>query len=134
MGTEKITEAGLKMTVQRMAILDYLEKSIEHPSAEMVYDFIRQKYPTVTLSTVYNTLEKFVEKGIISKVFTMQGKARYDARQEKHHHLFEKKTGKIVDIFDEDLNKILNDFIKNNKNKNIKINDFQIDFVGEILQ
>ena len=133
MGVEKITEAGLKMTVQRMAILNYLEKSNEHPSAEMVYGYIQQKYPTVTLSTVYNTLEKFVEKGIIAKVFTLQGKARYDARLEKHHHLFEKKTGKIIDIFDEDLNTTLSEYIKNNTSENIKIDDFEINFIGEIL-
>lgn len=132
MGYEKLTEAGLKTTVQRMAILEYLEKSDEHPSAEMVHNYISEKYPTVTVSTVYNTLETFVEKKIINKVFTIQGKARYDAKMYKHHHLFDKNTGEFIDLFDEELNDLISDYLQNKKSDNFQIEDFQINFTGKI--
>lgn len=132
MGIEKLTEAGLKTTIQRVAVLDFLENTIEHPSAEVVYKAIHEKYPSITLSTIYNTLEKFVETGIINKVFTLDGKARYDARMKKHHHLYDKNSGKIVDIFDEELNEILTKYIENKNLKKFEINDFQIDFTGKI--
>lgn len=134
MSYEKIIEAGLKTTVQRIAILEFLEKSNGHPSAEMVFNHITKKYPTITLSTVYNTLEKFVEKKIINKVFTMQGKARYDAKKQKHHHLFDKDTGEFIDFFDEGLSNLVANYLKKNKYPDFKIEDFQINFTGKILK
>jgi len=132
MGYKKIIDAGLKTTVQRLAILEYLEQSDEHPSAEMVYNNISKKFPTVTVSTIYNTLEKFVEKNIITKVHTLQGKARYDAKMNKHHHLFDKKSGELVDVFDEELNKLVSNYLQNNSITNYEIEDFQINFTGKI--
>ena len=132
MGYEKLLEADLKATVQRIAILNYLEKTDVHPSAEMVFKEINKKYPSITVSTIYNTLEKFVEKKIISKIFSLDGKARYDARLEKHHHLFDKKTGQIIDIFDENLNMMMNTYLKEIKQKNVEIDDFHVDFTGKI--
>ncbi|MBN2777034.1 MAG: transcriptional repressor [Bacteroidales bacterium] len=132
MGTEKLTESGLKMTIQRVAVLEFLEKSEEHPSAETVYNAIHEKFPSITLSTIYNTLETFVENGIISKVFTLDGKARFDAKMQKHHHLYDKKSGKIVDIFDEELNSMMTKYISDKHLKNFDIEDFQIDFTGTI--
>lgn len=132
MGYEKLATAGLKTTIQRVAVLDFLEKTEVHPSAEIVYEEINKKYPSITLSTIYNTLEIFVEKNIINKVFTLDGKARYDARMQKHHHLYDKESGKIIDIFDEELNNIMNKYLSEKKHKNIEIDDFQIDFTGKI--
>ncbi len=132
MGYDKLTKVGLKVTIQRIAILDCLENSNEHPNAEMVFNKIHQKYPSITVSTVYNTLEKFVEKKIIKKVFTLDGKARYDAKTEKHHHLYDIDTGEIIDIYDKNLNKTIEKFLKKFNNKKYLIEDYQIDFTGKI--
>ena len=56
-GTEKYRNVGLKLTPQRLAILNYLEGNKEHPSAEDVYKAVSRKFPTMSLATVYNTLE-----------------------------------------------------------------------------
>jgi Fur family peroxide stress response transcriptional regulator len=132
MGYEKLTEAGLKVTIQRMAILEYLENTKTHPSAEMVYNEIKKKYPNVTISTIYNTLEIFVQKGIVEKIFTLQGKARYDAQLEKHHHFYDKENGEIIDIYDEGLNKLIEEYLQKKKFKNLKIETYHIDFTGKI--
>jgi Fur family transcriptional regulator, peroxide stress response regulator len=131
MGNEKLLKAGLKTTIQRTAILEFLESSTEHPSAEMVYLHINKIYPSITLSTVYNTLEVFVEKKIVTKVFSLDGKARYDAQMYKHHHLYINETGEIIDIFDEDLNKIMTDYLNKNKISGFSIDDFHIEFTGK---
>lgn len=133
MGYEKLEQAGLKVTIQRMAILDYLETTLDHPTADMVFNEIKKKYPRVTLSTIYNTLETFVENNIIAKVYTLEGKARYDGHIEKHHHFYDKTTGKIFDIYDEELNSLINEYLKNKKNDNFQISDYQVDFIGEIV-
>ncbi len=98
-------EKGLKMTIQRVAILEYLMKTKTHPSAEMIYEHIRKKYPTITLSTVYNTLETLVNKGIIKKIPTFSGISRYDADLEPHIHIVmgSDKNVKIKDIYDQEL-------------------------------
>ncbi len=131
MGTDKLTEAGLKSTIQRTAILDFLEQSDEHPSAELVYNHIHKIYPTITLSTIYNTLEIFVEKNIISKIFTLDGKARYDAKMKKHHHLLDTESGEIIDVFDEDLNIIMQNYLANKTISGFHIDDFNIAFTGK---
>ncbi len=131
MGYEKLEQAGLKVTIQRMAILEFLENTKIHPSAEMVFNEIKKKYPRVTLSTIYNTLETFVENNIINKVFTLEGKARYDGATEQHHHFYDKTSGEIIDIYDEELNKIIQEYIENKKLKNIEIDEYQVDFIGK---
>lgn len=133
MGYDKLEQAGLKVTIQRMGILDYLETTLEHPTAEMVFNEIKKKYPRVTLSTIYNTLETFVENKIIAKVFTLEGKARYDGHIEKHHHFYDKTSCKIFDIYDEELDSLIKNYLKNKKNDNFQINEYQVDFIGEII-
>ncbi len=134
MGYERITDAGLKLTIQRMAILEYLEGTDEHPSAEMVYNNICKKFPTITLSTVYNTLETFVKHNIINKVSTTDGKARYDGRIDKHFHFFDKRTGRIVDIEDAELQKIIENYFSKKNYPHLQIEDFQINLSGEIKE
>jgi len=98
-------EKGLKMTIQRLAILEYLINTKTHPSAEMVYKYLQKKYPTITLSTVYNTLETLVKKGIIKKIPTFSGISRYDADTTPHIHFVSghDKNLTIEDVHDQDL-------------------------------
>ncbi len=131
MGYEKITKAGLKLTIQRMAILEYLENTEIHPDADTVYQEIHKRFPNITISTVYNTLETFVKHNIINKVLTPEGKSRYDAKTESHHHLIDEENKKIYDIFDEELDKIIEEYLKNKKYSGYEIEKFKINFVGK---
>jgi len=131
---QKIEATGLKVTIQRMAILEFLENTKVHPSAEMVYKEIKTKYPRVTLSTIYNTLETFAENKIINKIFTLDGKARYDGNIDRHHHLYDKSSGKVFDIFDAELNKLINNYLKDKKYEDFEIENYQVDFIGKITK
>ena len=95
---EKLKSRGLKITPQRLAILEVLEENREHPSAEDVYRELTQRYPTISYATIYKTLETLCEMGEIMEVNIEPHKKRYDPFTEPHHHYMCIKCGKILDI------------------------------------
>jgi Fe2+ or Zn2+ uptake regulation protein len=61
-----LKEKGIKPTYQRLKILEYMSKNLNnHPTVEMVYDKLLQDIPTLSLTTVYNTLNNFLEKRLV---------------------------------------------------------------------
>jgi len=66
-----LSSAGLKATVQRLIILDALSDNYNHPTAENIYKKIKKEYPSISLSTVYNTLEIFRKHGLVRIVNTL---------------------------------------------------------------
>ncbi|MBZ0156369.1 MAG: transcriptional repressor [Alphaproteobacteria bacterium] len=95
---EKFKEIGLKLTPQRIAILDYLEGNTEHPSAEEVYRAVSKKFPTMSFATVYNTLEALRKRGSVLELTIDPGKKRFDPNTHPHHHLICLRCRRIVDI------------------------------------
>lgn len=95
---EKYKNIGLKLTPQRIAILDYLDGNKDHPSAEDIYKAVSKKFPTISFATVYNTLESLRQKGGVQELTIDAGKKRFDLNAEHHHHLICLKCKKIVDI------------------------------------
>lgn len=89
---------GFKMTPQRLAILDYLSGNTGHPSAEDIYANISKKFPTISLSTVYNTLEALGQRGMIAELTLDSRRRRFDPDMRPHHHLFCIKCSKVIDI------------------------------------
>lgn len=95
---------GMKITPQRVAIYRELAGSLEHPSAENIYNQIKHYYPNVSLTTVYRTLETFEKQGIISVVNSVYNAARYDANLTRHNHRICVNCRKLEDVYDESLN------------------------------
>jgi len=93
-----LREHGLQVTYQRLAIYQALYNTREHPSAEAIYQQVRKRFPMISLGTVYKTLERFHEVGLIQKVSPLTEVARYDATVEPHHHLVCLKCQMIKDI------------------------------------
>lgn len=89
---------GLKLTPQRLAILEYLENTKEHPSAEDIYNALKDDFPSMSVATVYNTLEILIEKGLVKELSLDSSKKRFDPFTHPHHHFVCKKCGKIVDV------------------------------------
>jgi len=128
---EMIAEKGLKVTPQRMAILEAVHDLQNHPTAERIKEHIQRNHPSIAVGTIYKTLEKLEEKGLIEKVKTEKDVMRYDLITQKHHHLYDKNSDRIEDYFDEELNKILEDYFKKHDIKNFKLEDFKIHLTGE---
>ncbi|WP_051261485.1 Fur family transcriptional regulator [Desulfovibrio inopinatus] len=89
---------GLRLTHQRMVILEEIVKAEDHPSADVVYRRVREKIPTISLDTVYRTLATFCDLGLICKVSSTDDSARYEPMLFPHHHIICKKCGDIRDI------------------------------------
>ena len=95
---EKYREKGIKLTPQRLAIMEYLDGNRDHPSAEDIYREVRKKYPMMSFATVYNTLETLKKKGDLTELTIDPERRRYDPDTEVHHHLICMKCRRIVDI------------------------------------
>jgi len=108
---KRLKEEGVKVTPQRIAVIDFLEKNKIHPSAEDIYEYIVKTYPTISLATIYNTLDKLEEIGKVKKIkIADDNRVNYEYDLSNHQHFFCKKCKKIFDINNEnfcyDLNNI----------------------------
>jgi Fur family peroxide stress response transcriptional regulator len=95
---QKYRDSGLKLTPQRLAILEYLDGNKEHPSAEDVYKTVSKKFPTMSLATVYNTLMILKQRGLVRELTMDPVKMRFDPQPTPHHHLICVDCRKIIDI------------------------------------
>ncbi|MFZ2286446.1 MAG: Fur family transcriptional regulator [Bacteroidales bacterium] len=125
-----LREHGLKVTPQRMAVLEAVEVLQDHPTADEVGSFIRKSYPNIATGTVYKTLETLVDKKMIIRVKTDRGILRYDAVREVHHHLYSAESDRIEDYYDADLTRIINRYFKKKKIPNFRIDDIKLQIMG----
>lgn len=94
----QLKEKGLKLTPQRLAIIDALvEKCDTHPGTTLIYKEARKKAKSVSLSTVYATLKEFSEIGLIKLLEFDRMENRYDGNLSDHVNLICKRCGKIID-------------------------------------
>ena len=129
---EKILkENKLKVTPQRIAVLEAFDHLNTHPTAEEISGFIRKKYPGIATGTVYKILDIMVEKQLIKKVKTDRDIMRYDAVKDLHHHLYDRYTGDIIDYFDEDLDSLLSDYFKKKKIPEFNIDEIRLQISGK---
>ncbi|MCV0431089.1 Fur family transcriptional regulator [Nitrosopumilus sp.] len=102
---ESLRDDGCRITPQRMAIVDYLLKTEDHPSADLIHKIVRKKYPMVSLSTVYKTLDLLKEKKLVNEI-EVDGEARFDAHTNEHINMVCVICGKIDDVDEETLKDI----------------------------
>lgn len=89
---------NLKITPQRIAIIQYLSNHHTHPTAEEVYENLKQKNPSLSKTTVYNTLDTLTKAGILYRLTICPTEHRYDINTTMHHHFICKKCRQIYDI------------------------------------
>ena len=89
---------NFRLTPQRMAIMQCLQAARDHPSAEDIFRQVKRTFPTMSLATVYNTLDLLRERGVVSELTIDSRKRRYDSYTGPHHHLLCRSCGKIVDM------------------------------------
>lgn len=127
---ELLIENGLKVTPQRIAVLEAAFTIENHPTAERIISFINEKFSGIAVGTIYKILETFVAKGIIKRVKTEREVMHYDAILENHHHLFCKESDKIEDYFDEELDEILSTYFKKKGIPGFEIDDIKLHING----
>lgn len=99
-------ENGLKVTPQRIAIYEELLKTNEHPSAETLYEKVREVFPSISLDTVHRTLLTLSEIGAATIVEGTGDAKRFDGDLDKHQHFRCVKCKRIVDFHYEPLDNL----------------------------
>ena len=97
---------NIPLTHQRLAVYEELSGRRDHPSAESLYESLKKAYPSLSLATVYKTLQTLHELGMVERVDSPTAQARYDAIVEMHHHVVCSACGRIEDLFDPRLDKL----------------------------
>ena len=126
----KFSEKGLKITPQRVVILEAVYKLNNHPTADNIIEYIRESHPNIAKGTVYKVLETLIDKGLIKKVTTERDVMRYDGIIDSHHHLYCSECDLIEDYKDEELDKLLHNYFKNKNINGFKIEDIVLQIRG----
>ncbi|NQT05861.1 MAG: transcriptional repressor [Dehalococcoidia bacterium] len=112
----KLSEQGYRLTPQRMMVLDAIENSEHHISAEEIYAQVIMEYPHLNISTVYRTLELLHRLGLVTETDLGGGRVRYHpADKGHHHHLVCQECGRVIDL-DESVTDNLKQVLKRDYN------------------
>ncbi len=128
MGTESdkaiqlLKEKDIKPSFQRIKVLEYLMNDQEHPTADTIYRKLLDEVPTLSKATVYNTLNLFLEKGLVSPMSVDHHEIRFDVVTEDHGHFVCSKCGRVYN------------FPYQASNKYTGLDDFEIDDVEIVLK
>ncbi len=95
---EQLRKCNLRATSQRLAIMQVLMESRSHPSAEDIYQRLKRSHPTLSLSTVYKTLQVMSEMGALITIETGTGSQKFDGQTHPHHHAICGKCGQVYDV------------------------------------
>lgn len=127
---DKLVEKGLKVTPQRIAILEAIYTLNNHPTAEMILEYIKERYPGIATGTVYKVLDVLIRHRLINRVKTERDVMRYDGVLENHHHLFSAESEEIMDYKDADLDRLLADYFKKKGIENFEIREIKLQING----
>jgi Fur family peroxide stress response transcriptional regulator len=95
---EKLKSTGVRMTPQRSAILSFLIEAHSHPTADDIYRALADRFPSMSVATVYNNLKLFIEAGFIRELTYGDDSSRFDADLSDHYHVICSQCGKIADF------------------------------------
>lgn len=126
----KLSEKGLRVTPQRIAILEAVSHLNNHPSADQIIDYIKQNHPNIAVGTVYKVLDSCVENELLKRVRTENGVMRFDHMLNRHHHLFCSETDRIADYEDDTLDQLISDYFEQKGMKDFQIKDFKLQITG----
>lgn len=96
--SDLLKKRGVRPSNPRVKIYEYLCEKKNHPSVDIIYTALKENLPCLSRTTVYNTLNLFLEKGIVRQVIVEDNEARYDADTSSHGHFRCDVCGKIYDF------------------------------------
>ena len=93
-----LRESGIQPSAQRVAVGDYVLHTNEHPSADLVWKRVRERFRWISRATVYNTLNLFTDKGLLQRLNLSEDSVVFDPITETHHHFIDETSGVIHDV------------------------------------
>lgn len=94
----RVRAVGLKLTPQRYAVLEFLVRSSEHPTADKISAALNRRYPRASRATIYNTLNALRDAGLVHEVYMDDSVARFDANLDEHHHFVCRVCNRLEDV------------------------------------
>lgn len=131
---QRIKQAGLKVTPQRIAVLEAMKELGSHPTTDHIIDFVRRKNPGIAKGTVYNVLGILIEKKLIKRVKTEKDIMHYDGILDKHHHLYCISSDRIEDYMDEELDELLWAYFEKKQIPDFRIEEIKLQINGEFKE
>ena len=99
---DRLTENGVRPSVQRLTIMEFLLKNYTHPTVEEVYQGVVKAVPTLSRTTVYNTLRMFADMHIAQMITIDDHRVCYDGDLHPHVHFFCRECEQVFDLMEED--------------------------------
>ncbi|HBR31161.1 MAG TPA: transcriptional repressor [Clostridiales bacterium] len=121
---QKFKEKNISISHQRLRILEYLTQNRCHPNAEQIFTALHKDIPTLSKTTIYNTLRVLVEAGLVRIITIEDNEVRYDINTDDHGHFKCESCGKIYD-FNIDMSSLVSEDLVD-----FKINDKNVYFKG----
>ncbi|MCM2344305.1 MAG: transcriptional repressor [Alphaproteobacteria bacterium] len=100
---QRCAESGLKMTGQRKIILKVLDEADDHPSVEAVYERAKALDATISMATVYRTLNLLDELQLVIRRDFNEKFSRYDINTDHHHHLIDVESGEVIEFQNQEI-------------------------------
>lgn len=94
----RLLAAKVRPTLQRLEIAAILLTQKQHVSSKQLFQMVNKSFPKVARATIFNTINLFVEKGLLTPVETIGEQILYDSNSEPHHHIIDRKAERVVDI------------------------------------
>jgi Fur family iron response transcriptional regulator len=95
---ELLMAHGIQPSAQRIVVAQYVLFTDEHPAADKVWVRVKAGFPMISRATVYNTLNLFVEKGLLRELHLAPDSIVFDPKVEAHHHFIDEESGRIYDV------------------------------------
>lgn len=97
-GYERLIECGIRPSVQRLAVMNYLLENRVHPTVDNIFSSLNPIMPTLSRTTIYNTLKLLVENGAAIMLTIDEKNTRFDAEVKPHTHFMCNKCGVVKDL------------------------------------
>jgi Fur family iron response transcriptional regulator len=94
----RLRACGVHPTLQRLAVAACVLDTDTHPTADQVLVQVRRRHPTISRATVYNTLNLFLEKGLLRTQILRENTIAFDPNTSAHHHFVDDETGQVYDV------------------------------------
>jgi Fur family peroxide stress response transcriptional regulator len=120
-------ERGLPLTIQRREILRAVLERDDHPTAEQVYDSVRDRVAGLSRTTVYRVLETLVGLGVIRRLHHPGASSRFDGKTGRHHHLVCRMCNRVIDVASRGLDNLP---LPPRQRHGFQIEDYSVHFIG----
>lgn len=123
------SDRGIKVTPQRIAVYSAMT-ILKHACAEDIVGEVHKSSPTISVGTIYNTLDCLTQNGLIAKISTSDNKKYYDINVHPHYHLYSETSHRIEDFNDTELSNIIRQYMEGKNIDGFSLSEVKVQLIG----